>query len=122
MASPRRPLCVIMGGAKVADKIGVLWAMIDKADIVAVGGRMAFTFLAAQGVCVGETQVGAAGLAAVPVWAGTQPYSMQHAKPVLACCACGYIIAWRIRCPTVQGMYQARAAYKAPCMVRHAYN
>jgi phosphoglycerate kinase len=41
----------------VADKIGVLFALIEKADVLVVGGRMAFTFLAAQGVCVGRTQV-----------------------------------------------------------------
>lgn len=48
---------MLLGGAKVADKIGVLRALTDKADVVMVGGRMAFTFLAALGVCVGDTQV-----------------------------------------------------------------
>lgn len=56
----RRPLYVVMGGAKVADKIGVLWSMIERADVILVGGRMAFTFLAAQGVSVGQTQIEAA--------------------------------------------------------------
>jgi phosphoglycerate kinase len=46
-----------MGGAKVADKIGILWRMIEVADKILVGGRMAFTFLAAQGVAVGRTNV-----------------------------------------------------------------
>eukprot|EP00798_Chlamydomonas_sp_ICE-L_P007412 gene7412-541_t len=53
---PKRPLGVIIGGAKVADKIGVISALIHKADTILVGGRMAFTFLAAQGVSVGKTQ------------------------------------------------------------------
>ncbi len=83
MASPRRPLCVIMGGAKVADKIGVLWAMIAKADVVVVGGRMAFTFLAAIGVCVGETQVGGC-------WAGwlTLPTAVLLLAATLRCHPC----------------------------------
>ncbi|KAL6750909.1 phosphoglycerate kinase [Haematococcus lacustris] len=57
MEEPVRPLAVVVGGAKVADKIGVLGSLIPKSDVVLVGGRMAFTFLAAQGVSVGATQV-----------------------------------------------------------------
>lgn len=52
-----RPLCVVLGGAKVADKIGIIATLIELADVVVVGGRMAFTFLAAMGVAVGQTQV-----------------------------------------------------------------
>jgi phosphoglycerate kinase len=48
---------VALGGAKVADKIGVLWALIEIADKIVIGGRMAFTFLAAMGVAVGQTQI-----------------------------------------------------------------
>lgn len=55
--SPKRPLCCVLGGAKVADKIGVVSALIEMADVVLVGGRMAFTLLASQGVMVGSTQV-----------------------------------------------------------------
>ncbi|KXZ56079.1 hypothetical protein GPECTOR_2g961 [Gonium pectorale] len=54
---PVRPLGVLLGGAKVADKIGVVGALIEQADVVAVGGRMAFTLLAAAGVSVGSTQI-----------------------------------------------------------------
>ena len=53
---------MVVGGAKVADKIGVLRSLIPKSDIVVVGGRMAFTFLAAMGVSVGNTQIEAARL------------------------------------------------------------
>jgi hypothetical protein len=48
---------VVIGGAKVADKLGVINTLIDKADMVLIGGKMAFTFLAAQGVQFHETQV-----------------------------------------------------------------
>jgi phosphoglycerate kinase len=47
----------VIGGAKVKDKIKVLHSLINKADMLCIGGRMAFTFLAAQGVAVGRTQV-----------------------------------------------------------------
>lgn len=52
-----RPLAVVVGGAKVKDKIGVLKSVIERADVLIVGGRMAFTFLAAQGVSVGSTHI-----------------------------------------------------------------
>ncbi|KAG2496543.1 hypothetical protein HYH03_005366 [Edaphochlamys debaryana] len=55
--NPVRPLGVLLGGAKVADKIGVVSALVELADVVAIGGRMAFTMLAARGVSVGSTQV-----------------------------------------------------------------
>jgi len=55
--APTRPFGVILGGMKVRDKLGVLWALIDKADVLLVGGKMAFTFLASRGVAVGATQI-----------------------------------------------------------------
>ena len=48
--SPKRPLVAIIGGAKIADKIDVLNTFIDLADIVAIGGAMANTFLLAEGL------------------------------------------------------------------------
>lgn len=57
MEDPKRPLMAIVGGAKIADKIDIIEAFIKKADIVAVGGAMANTFLKAQGVEVGESLV-----------------------------------------------------------------
>src|SRR5512146_2958920 len=52
MEQPERPLMAIVGGAKIADKIEVLNRFVDIADIVAVGGAMANTFLAAQDIDV----------------------------------------------------------------------
>jgi 3-phosphoglycerate kinase len=55
MDKPDRPLMAIVGGAKIADKIDVLNRFIDIADFIAVGGAMANTFLAAEGIEVGES-------------------------------------------------------------------
>jgi phosphoglycerate kinase len=55
--SPERPLCVLIGGSKVSDKVGVFDNIIDKADYILVGGAMAFTFLAARGYQTGTSKV-----------------------------------------------------------------
>lgn len=55
MEAPKRPLMAIVGGAKIADKIDILHRFIDIADIVAVGGAMANTFLKAEGIDVGAS-------------------------------------------------------------------
>jgi phosphoglycerate kinase len=53
--APSRPFVVVVGGAKVAEKLGVLRALLDRVDQLLVGGGMAFTFLAAQGRAVGAS-------------------------------------------------------------------
>lgn len=54
---PEKPFLVIMGGAKVSDKIGVLKALMEKADTILIGGAMANTFFEAQGIPIGKSRV-----------------------------------------------------------------
>jgi phosphoglycerate kinase len=51
------PFVAVLGGAKVSDKLGVIDALLDRCDIVLVGGAMAFTFFLAQGHSVGDSLV-----------------------------------------------------------------
>jgi phosphoglycerate kinase len=55
--NPAKPFLVIMGGAKVSDKIGVLKALMKKADTILIGGAMANTFFKAQGIPIGASRV-----------------------------------------------------------------
>ncbi|WP_289636801.1 phosphoglycerate kinase, partial [uncultured Adlercreutzia sp.] len=52
---PRRPFVAILGGSKVSDKIKVIDALMEKADVLIIGGGMCFTFLLAQGYAVGTS-------------------------------------------------------------------
>jgi phosphoglycerate kinase len=56
LEKPEHPFVVVIGGAKVADKIGVIDRFTGLADTVLVGGAMAFTFLAARGIAVGSSK------------------------------------------------------------------
>lgn len=55
--NPERPYGVVLGGAKVSDKIGVISNLLEKVDVLAIGGGMVFTFLAAQGMEIGTSMV-----------------------------------------------------------------
>lgn len=55
--SPQRPYGVVLGGAKVSDKIGVISNLLTKVDVMAIGGGMVFTFLAATGKEIGNSLV-----------------------------------------------------------------
>ncbi len=55
--SPQRPLAVVLGGAKVSDKVGVIDRFLEVADQILIGGAMCFSFFRAQGVATGESLV-----------------------------------------------------------------
>ncbi|CAB4791852.1 MAG: phosphoglycerate kinase [Actinobacteria bacterium] len=57
LMNPRRPFVAIVGGAKVADKLGITKVLVEKADAVIVGGGMAFTFWRALGRTIGDSLV-----------------------------------------------------------------
>ncbi len=62
LAAPARPFAVVLGGAKIADKIGVIDALLPRCDRFLIGGGMANTFLAAAGIAMGDSLVEADSL------------------------------------------------------------
>ena len=57
LQNPEHPFVAILGGAKVSDKIGVIQNLMNKVDVLIIGGGMAYTFLKAQGEAVGKSLV-----------------------------------------------------------------
>lgn len=57
VTNPAKPFVVILGGAKVSDKIGMIENLLPKADAIIVGGGMAYTFLKAQGKPIGNSKL-----------------------------------------------------------------
>ena len=55
LEDPDRPFVAVLGGAKVSDKLGVIEALLDRVDVLVIGGGMCFTFLVAQGHDVGDS-------------------------------------------------------------------
>jgi phosphoglycerate kinase len=68
--APEHPYVVILGGAKISDKIGVIEHLLAKCDKMLIGGGMANTFLAAKGIAMGDSLV--------------EPDSVEAAKKILA--------------------------------------
>ncbi len=62
VSDPARPLVVVLGGAKVSDKIGVIDRFLDIADQILIGGAMCFSFFRAQGISTGDSLVEEAGI------------------------------------------------------------
>jgi phosphoglycerate kinase len=60
--SPARPLVVVLGGAKVSDKVGVIDRFLELADSILIGGAMCFSFFRAQGIATGDSLVEDAGV------------------------------------------------------------
>lgn len=55
IGNPARPFTAIIGGAKVSDKLAVLDKLLERVDVLLIGGGMAYTFLAAQGISIGKS-------------------------------------------------------------------
>jgi len=64
--SATKPVCGILGGAKVADKIQLIMNLLDKVDIMIIGGGMAFTFIKEAGVQIGSSLYDEEGAKLVP--------------------------------------------------------
>ena len=57
LTNPAKPFALILGGAKVSDKIGVIINLMKKVDCILIGGAMAYTFLKAKGVAIGKSKL-----------------------------------------------------------------
>jgi phosphoglycerate kinase len=55
LTKPHRPFCAIIGGAKISSKLGVIKALIEKVDVLLIGGAMAYTFLKAKEIPIGNS-------------------------------------------------------------------
>ena len=80
---PERPLVVILGGAKVSDKIGVIERFLEVADRILIGGAMCFSFFRAKGIATGDSLVEEEGVGlARDVLAAAESASCELSLPV----------------------------------------
>ena len=79
--SPERPLVVVLGGAKVSDKVGVIDRFLEVADQILIGGAMCFSFFRAQGIETGDSLVEEEGVELAARGAGAG-----RGRPTASCC------------------------------------
>jgi len=82
LKSPKRPFVVVLGGAKVSDKLGIVKSLLERADNILIGGAMANTFLAAEGIDIGKSRIEADRLEEVKkILAAAREMGVQIALP-----------------------------------------
>lgn len=86
LENPERPFVAILGGAKVADKIGVITNLLNKCDTLLIGGGMAYTFFKAMGYEIGDSL-----LDAESIDLAKQLMEMQSKRALSCCCP---LIRW----------------------------
>ena len=108
LANPERPCLVILGGAKVSDKIGVITNLMGKTDAFIIGGAMAYTFLKAQGVAVGSSLVEEDKLGIAK-----ETLAKVHATGVKFLLPTDHVIAQKVETP-VPGQKKPKIEFKNP--------
>ncbi|HEV8663878.1 MAG TPA: phosphoglycerate kinase [Candidatus Methylomirabilis sp.] len=101
LETPRRPFVAILGGAKVSDKIGVIRNLLTRVDALLIGGAMAYTFLAAQGIPVGASRVEADRLEVARD-------ILARARPGRLCLPSDHVIAERVEASAPTGVVPLR--------------
>ncbi|MCW3157185.1 phosphoglycerate kinase [Micropruina sonneratiae] len=111
LSDPERPFVVVLGGAKVADKLAVIDNLLKIADTLVVGGGMAYTFLAAKGYQVGKSLLDEASIDACTKYLSTaESAGKQILLPIDVRIASGMDFAAR----TVEGDVEVVAAEAIP--------
>jgi phosphoglycerate kinase len=83
LEAPRRPFVVVLGGAKVSDKIKVIDRFLDLADRILIGGAMSYAFLKAKGLAVGASKVEEEGVpVAATAWNKAEDVGCELVLPV----------------------------------------